>query len=80
MQHVHAAEHLMNSNAMYRLFDIDAGRTNAADRDYATAAAAAMCISHGANIIRAHNVAAVKDAAAVADAMRFASHATQKQH
>lgn len=50
-----------------------AGRTNAADRDYATAAAAAVCISNGANIIRAHNVGAVKDAAMVADAMRIAS-------
>lgn len=45
-----------------------AGQTAAADRDYATAAAAALCVSHGANIVRAHNVRAVKDAVRVADA------------
>ncbi|DBA85065.1 TPA: hypothetical protein ACH3X2_005790 [Trebouxia sp. C0005] len=56
------------------------GRANAADRDYATAAAAAMCISRGANIIRAHNVAAVKDAAAVADALACTAHARHNQH
>lgn len=56
------------------------GRPNAADRDYATAAAAAMCISHGANIVRAHNVTAVKDAAAVADALARTSDAIHKQH
>ena len=49
-----------------------AGQTNAAERDYATAAAAALCISHGANIIRAHNVTAAKDAARVADAVHQA--------
>lgn len=46
------------------------GREVAADRDYATAAAAALCVSGGAAIIRAHNVAAVRDAVRVADAVR----------
>lgn len=46
------------------------GEPEAADRDYATAAAAALCVSGGASIIRAHNVAAVRDACRVADAVR----------
>ena len=45
-----------------------AGRMVAADRDAATAAAAALCVAEGANIIRAHNVPAVRDALRVADA------------
>lgn len=49
-----------------------AGQTVAADRDYATAAAAALCVSHGANIIRTHNVTAAKDAARVTDAALLA--------
>ncbi|EFN50842.1 hypothetical protein CHLNCDRAFT_28666, partial [Chlorella variabilis] len=49
------------------------GRERAEDRDYATAAAAALCVAGGANIIRAHNVAAVRDAVRVADGVaRFA--------
>lgn len=46
------------------------GRTVAAERDWATAAAAALCVAGGANIIRAHNVEAVRDACRVADAAR----------
>ena len=57
-----------------------ADQPNPAERDYATAAAAAMCIANGANIIRAHNVRAVKDAARVADAMQTARLQTQKLH
>lgn len=45
------------------------GHAEAADRDYATAAAAALCVAGGASIIRAHNVAAVRDACRVADAV-----------
>lgn len=45
------------------------GREVAADRDAATVAAAALCVAEGANIIRAHNVAAVRDAVQVADAV-----------
>jgi 2-amino-4-hydroxy-6-hydroxymethyldihydropteridine diphosphokinase/dihydropteroate synthase len=46
------------------------GRQVAAERDWATAAAAALCVAGGANIIRAHNVEAVRDACRVADAAR----------
>lgn len=46
-----------------------AGRDQAKDRDIASAAAAALCVSRGANIVRAHNVAAVRDAVRVADAV-----------
>lgn len=46
------------------------GRERAADRDFATAAAAALCVAGGASIIRAHNVEAVRDAVRVADAVR----------
>lgn len=46
-----------------------AGRQEPAERDVATAAAAALCVSEGSNIIRAHNVAAVRDAVRVADAL-----------
>ncbi|KAL3160985.1 hypothetical protein ABBQ38_009375 [Trebouxia sp. C0009 RCD-2024] len=46
------------------------GHAVAADRDHATAAAAALCIANGANIIRAHNVRAVSDAAKLADAVK----------
>ena len=45
------------------------GHAVAADRDHATAAAAALCVANGANIIRAHNVRAATDAARVADAV-----------
>lgn len=45
------------------------GRTNAQDRDWATASAAAFCVLGGASIVRAHNVTAVKDAVRVADAI-----------
>lgn len=46
------------------------GRSAAADRDWATAAAAALCVAGGANIIRAHNVEAVRDACRVTDAAK----------
>jgi 2-amino-4-hydroxy-6-hydroxymethyldihydropteridine diphosphokinase/dihydropteroate synthase len=46
------------------------GASDAAERDWATVAAAALCVQQGANIIRAHNVAAVVDAVKVADAVR----------
>ena len=52
-----------------RPLDFCAGHAVAADRDHATAAAAALCIANGANIIRAHNVRAASDAAKVADAI-----------
>lgn len=41
----------------------------AADRDMATAAACALSVQHGANVLRAHNPACVVDAARVADAL-----------
>lgn len=46
-----------------------AGHEQAKDRDIASAAAAALCVSRGANIVRVHNVAAVRDAVRVADAV-----------
>ena len=46
-----------------------AGHEQAKDRDPATAAASALCVSRGANIVRVHNVAAVRDAVRVADAV-----------
>jgi 2-amino-4-hydroxy-6-hydroxymethyldihydropteridine diphosphokinase/dihydropteroate synthase len=46
------------------------GAEDASQRDWATVAAAALCVQQGANIIRAHNVAAVADAVKVADAVR----------
>lgn len=45
------------------------GRTEAADRDIATAAAVALSISYGADVVRVHNVAACLDAVRVADAV-----------
>ncbi|BDA42651.1 Folic acid synthesis protein fol1 [Coccomyxa sp. Obi] len=45
------------------------GHKEAKDRDKASAAAAALCVSHGANIVRVHNVEAVRDAVRVADAI-----------
>lgn len=53
------------------------GRKEAVDRDWATAAAAALCVREGANIIRAHNVAAVRDAVRVADAVTRQAHAKE---
>ncbi|GAB4820142.1 hypothetical protein N2152v2_007188 [Parachlorella kessleri] len=44
------------------------GRKVAAERDHATAAAAALCVAEGANIVRAHNVPATCDALRVVDA------------
>jgi dihydropteroate synthase len=46
------------------------GREVAEERDAASAAAAALCVANGAHIVRAHNVAAVRDAALVGDAVR----------
>lgn len=48
---------------------VAAGHKEAKDRDRASAAAAALCVSHGANIVRVHNVEAVRDAVRVADAI-----------
>ena len=50
-----------------------AGRKLAEERDVATAAASALCVVNGANIIRTHNVAAVHDAVRVADAVSTAA-------
>ena len=47
-----------------------AGHKQAEDRDIATAAASALCAVNGASIVRAHNVAAVRDAVRVADAVQ----------
>ncbi|KAK9816707.1 hypothetical protein WJX72_004011 [[Myrmecia] bisecta] len=49
------------------------GHKVAAERDHATAAAAALCVAAGASIVRAHNVRAVYDAVRVADAVKGAS-------
>lgn len=48
---------------------VAAGHKEAKDRDKASAAAAALCVAHGANIVRVHNVEAVRDAVRVADAI-----------
>mmetsp|Transcript_35557 Transcript_35557/g.89659 ORF Transcript_35557/g.89659 Transcript_35557/m.89659 type:complete len:215 (-) Transcript_35557:293-937(-) len=48
---------------------IATGKTAAADRDWATAAAVTGCIAGGADIVRVHNVPVCKDAAATADAI-----------
>lgn len=45
------------------------GRALAADRDAATVAAAVVCVEGGADVVRAHNVAAVRDGLRVADAV-----------
>ena len=41
----------------------------AAERDWATAAAVTACIAGGAEAVRVHNVAAIRDAVLVADAI-----------
>lgn len=46
-----------------------AGRDDPADRDTASAAAAALCVAAGANIVRMHDVGAGVDAVRVADAI-----------
>jgi hypothetical protein len=43
----------------------DAGHKDPADRDVASAAAAALCVQSGANIVRTHNVGATRDAVGV---------------
>ena len=48
---------------------LDAGRQSPKDRDVASAVAAALSISGGANIIRMHNAVAGKDAARLSDAV-----------
>ena len=48
-----------------------AGRGKA-ERDVASAAAAALCVSEGADVLRMHNVAGARDAVAVAAAVRRA--------
>ncbi len=45
------------------------GRDDPADRDGATVGAVCAAIAYGADIVRVHNVAAVKDAVVVADAI-----------
>jgi len=52
------------------------GRKEAKDRDWGTVAAAALCVFEGGNIIRAHNVGAVKDAVLVAGAAKRAREAS----
>lgn len=52
------------------------GKKVAEERDWATAAAAALCVQQGAGIIRAHNVAATVDAVRVADAVRKERYST----
>jgi dihydropteroate synthase len=42
------------------------------DRDRATAAACAIAVAHGAHVLRVHDVGAVRDAIAVAAAVRDA--------
>ncbi len=46
------------------------GNPPAAERDWGTAAAVAACILYGADIVRVHNVAAMRQAALVADALK----------
>ena len=48
-----------------------AGRGKA-ERDVASAAAAALCVSEGADVLRMHDVAGARDAVAVAAAVRRA--------
>ncbi len=50
-----------------------AGHEVAADRDCATAIAAALCLQNGASIIRAHNASAARDAVRILDAVRQAA-------
>lgn len=50
------------------------GQKEACDRDVASAAAAALAVAAGANIVRTHNVAFTRDAVAVAAAVRRASN------
>ena len=52
----------------------NAGHKDAAGRDVASAAAAALAVSAGANIVRTHNVAYTRDAVAVASAVRRAAN------
>lgn len=51
-----------------------AGQKEACNRDVASAAAAALAVAAGANIVRTHNVAFTRDAVAVAAAVRRASN------
>jgi len=46
-----------------------AGGRPPAERDWATAAAVAACVAGGAELVRVHNVAAMRDVVAVADAI-----------
>jgi dihydropteroate synthase len=45
------------------------GRSRAADRDVATAAAIAGCVASGADVVRAHCVRTARDACLVSDAL-----------
>ena len=53
------------------------GHKNATDRDRATAAACAVAIAGGADIVRVHDVQAVVDAVKVADQVRLARARTK---
>ena len=50
------------------------GRESPTDREWATCAISAISALQGANIIRAHNVKAVKDAVKVADSISNRLH------
>ena len=52
---------------------VRAGEQEAAQRDTASAAAAALCATSGAHIVRMHNVAAGVQAVRVADAVKLNS-------
>ncbi len=49
--------------------DVRAGKKDPKARDAATVAAATACVAGGADIIRAHNVDAVRDGVRIADAI-----------
>ncbi len=50
-----------------------AGQDDPAERDVASAAAAALCVAAGANIVRMHNARAAADAVRVADGVMAAA-------
>ena len=58
-------------------FSMFAGQKEAIDRDVASATAAALAVSAGANIVRTHNVAFTRDAVAVAAAVKRAANPNQ---
>jgi hypothetical protein len=52
---------------------VRAGQDDPAERDVASAAAAALCVAAGANIVRMHNARAAADAVRVADGVMAAA-------